>query len=50
VENKRAGRPEFVPIVRADEKGQLKIIGKEPVLKKGLDYIEELKNEHNVSQ
>ena len=47
VEHIRAGRPEFVPIVAADEKGQLRVIGKQSVFKEDADYISELKSERN---
>jgi hypothetical protein len=47
IENVRAGRPDFVPIVVTDDKGQLKVIGKESPFKKSLDYIDELKEEQN---
>ena len=47
VENTRAGRPEFIPIVTTDSNGQFKVTGKQPVFKKALDYIQELKDEHN---
>jgi hypothetical protein len=45
VENTRAGRPDFVPIVTTDDKGQFKVIGKESPFKKTLDYIQELKEQ-----
>lgn len=47
VENARAGRPEFVPVVVTDKSGQNRAIGKQSVFKKSLDYINELKNETN---
>lgn len=48
VEHNRAGRPEFVPIVATDDKGQLRVIGKQHVFKESLDYIGELKSGQNT--
>jgi hypothetical protein len=48
VEHKRAGRPEFVPIVTTDDNGQLRITGKQHVFKDNLDYVGELRSEPNV--
>lgn len=48
-ENRRAGRPEFVPMVVTDSNGQLKVVGQQPVFKDALDYIQELKNEQKTS-
>ncbi|MGE5375671.1 MAG: hypothetical protein ACM3XO_11500 [Bacteroidota bacterium] len=45
VENTRAGRSEFVPIVVNDENGKLKIIGKQYLFEKTITYIAELKKE-----
>jgi hypothetical protein len=45
IENTRAGRPDSVPVVVTDDKGQLKVVGKESPFKKSLDYINELKEE-----
>lgn len=45
VENARAGRPEFVPVVVTDTSGQNRVIGKQSVFKKSLEYIKELKDE-----
>jgi len=47
VENARAGRPDIVPIVVTDENGQFKVVGKESIFRKSLDYINELKTEQN---
>jgi hypothetical protein len=47
IENTRAGRPASVPVVITDDKGQLKVIGKESPFKKSLDYINELKEEQS---
>jgi hypothetical protein len=47
VENTRAGQPEFVPVVRTDDSGQRRVIGKQPLFKKSLDYIKELQDEQN---
>jgi len=49
VEHKRAGRPEFVPIVTTDDNGQLRITGKQHVFQESLDYIGELRSEPNAN-
>ncbi|HET6597669.1 MAG TPA: hypothetical protein VFG81_18740 [Anaerolineales bacterium] len=49
-ENARAGRSEFVPVVVTDDNGQFKVIGKQHVFQKGLDYINQLKDEQDISK
>lgn len=45
-ENSRQGRPDSVPVVVTDESGKLRVVGKEPFLKKSLDYIKKLREEN----
>ena len=45
VENVRAGRPEFVPIVIADEHGKNRVVGKQSIFQQSLDYVHKLREE-----
>ena len=47
VENARAGRSEFVPVIATDKSGHNRIIGKQSVFKNSFDYINELKGEQH---